>query len=70
MTAFEKLDTVFKLQQSYAMQLKRSSYKDRIEKLNRLKILLESKYRNLFCQSLKKDLSKPYVETDLTESIL
>lgn len=67
MTAFEKLDTVFKLQQSHAMQLKRSSYKDRIEKLNRLKILLESKYRNLFCQSLKKDLSKPYVETDLTE---
>ena len=67
MTAFEKLDTVFKLQQSHAMQLKQSSYEDRIEKLDRLKILLESKYRNLFCQSLKKDLSKPYVETDLTE---
>lgn len=67
MTAFEKLDTVFKQQQSHAMQLKRSSYKDRIEKLNRLKILLESKYRDLFCKSLKKDLSKPYVETDLTE---
>lgn len=67
MTAFEKLDTVFKQQQSHAMQLKRSSYKDRIEKLNRLKILLESKYRDLFCESLKKDLSKPYVETDLTE---
>lgn len=67
MTAFEKLDTVFKQQQSHAMQLKRSSYKDRIEKLNRLKFLLESKYRDLFCESLKKDLSKPYVETDLTE---
>ena len=67
MTAFEKLDTVFKLQQSHAMQLKLSSYKDRIEKLNRLKILLESKYRDLFCESLKKDLSKPHVETDLTE---
>ena len=67
MTAFEKLDTVFKLQQSHAMQLKRSSYKDRIEKLNRLKILLENKYRDLFCESLKKDLSKPSVETDLTE---
>ena len=67
MTAFEKLDTVFKLQQSYAIQLKRSSYKDRIKKLNKLKILLETKYRNLFCESLKKDLNKPYVETDLTE---
>ena len=62
-----KILDVFKKQQSQALVVGASSYKERIKKLNRLLYAVEKTYRPQIKEALYKDFKKPYTESDLTE---
>lgn len=59
--------TLFQKQQAYQFTVGNASVKNRIQKLNRLKVALELTYRTQIHEALKKDLNKSITETDLTE---
>ncbi|HLV14371.1 MAG TPA: aldehyde dehydrogenase family protein [Xanthomarina sp.] len=58
---------LFEKQKTNQFQVGNASYKERLEKLRRLKKALEHTYKQEIRDALYKDFKKPPLETDLTE---
>lgn len=59
--------TLFSKQKANQIHVGKSSYKERIKKLNKLQRAIEVTYRTQIKEVLLKDLRKPVVETELSE---
>lgn len=58
---------LFLNQKNNQLHIGKTSYKTRIQKLNKLQKAIAVTYREAIKEALKKDLNKPVVETELTE---
>ena len=68
-TSAEELQQIFAAQQRKQRELRRSTARERIEKLKRLKRAIESSADELEA-AVHKDFRKPPLETDVTEAVL
>ena len=58
---------LFNKQKSQQLAIGRTTYKERIKKLERLQVALEKTYKQALRDALYKDFKKPQLEVDLTE---
>jgi len=58
---------VFNKQKQHQLKIGNSTYKERVNKLFKLKVAIEKTYKDKIQKALYKDFKKPFLETDLTE---
>lgn len=63
----QNIEAIFNTLKSNQWKVGNTNSKERLRKLKVLKKALESTYKQELREALKKDLNKPYLETDLTE---
>jgi len=64
--SFNEIDDLFKAQQVHALELRKSSYRDRLQKLKRFEEVFLKHRENLYAAA-HKDYKKTEAEVDLTE---
>jgi len=62
----EEIDKLFAMQQKHALELRKSTYKDRMEKLKRFEKVFSNSYQKLY-DAAHADYGKTETEVDLTE---
>ena len=60
------INKLFNLQLDFSVSVRKTSYKDRIKKIKKIKSWIYDN-RSSIQKALDKDLSKPVIETDITE---
>jgi len=64
--SFSEIDKLFALQKKHALQLRKSTYKQRMQKLERFETVFKNSYQKIYA-SAKADYGKTETEVDLTE---
>ena len=68
MLSNEEIETVFRQQKEYAVELRKTNYKQRLQLLIRLENAIETNRQKIY-DALKEDLNKSEIESDLTEML-